>query len=300
MKVFFSPDYVAAAESFDTTRKSGWIADSLGKNPVAGVELVAPIPLTFEDIAAVHDPKYVRAVRTGAPKELAESQGFKWDEGLWRAVCASNGGTVAAARAAMSDGVSGSLSSGMHHAMHGRGASFCTFNGLAIAAKTALKEGAKSVLIIDLDAHCGGGTHSLIAGDGDRMEGDDRIQQIDVSVNSVDAYWMSGANTLDIIRDADDYLPTIERRLAALNGSIDLCLYNSGMDPDERCFVGGFPLINAAMLKKREEMVFAWAKKRSVPIAFVLAGGYSGPSLPQDELVKLHRLTIESAQSTRR
>jgi acetoin utilization deacetylase AcuC-like enzyme len=287
MKLFYSPDYVAAAESFDTTRKSGWIAESLAKDPIAGVEIVAPQPLTFEEIALVHDPVYVKSVRRGEPKLLAESQGFKWDPGMWSSVTASNGGAVAAADAAMTDGVSGSLSSGLHHALHDRGASFCTFNGLAIAARRALNKGARSVLILDLDAHCGGGTHSII-------DGDDRIRQVDVSVNIVDAYWMNGSNTLDIIRDADKYLPTIEARLAEL-GAFDLCLYNSGMDADERCAVGGFPGITAEVLKQREEMVFAWSKKKGIPIAFVLAGGYCGDSLAQDELVALHRYTIESA-----
>jgi acetoin utilization deacetylase AcuC-like enzyme len=289
VKVFYSPDYVAAAESFDTTRKSGWIAESLAKNPIAGVEIVAPAPLTFQEIAEVHDPVYVKSVRRGEPKHLAESQGFKWDPGMWNTVTAMNGGVVAAACAALIDGVSGSLSSGLHHAQHGRGASFCTFNGLVIAAKKILGAGARSVLILDLDAHCGGGTHSLI-------ENDDRITQADVSVNVVDAYWQTGSNTLDIVRDSDKYLPTIEARLSEL-GSFDLCLYNSGMDPDERCEVGGCNGISAATLRQREEMVFRWAKERKTPIAFVLAGGYAGARLTQDRLVDLHRLTIAAAQS---
>ena len=172
---------------------------------------------------------------------------------------------------------------------HGRGASFCTFNGLVLAAKKILEQGARSILILDLDAHCGGGTHSLI-------ENDDRIRQIDVSVNVVDAYWQNGANSLDIVRDADNYLTTIEARLAE-PGSYDVCIYNSGMDADERCEVGGFAGINANVLRQREEMVFGWAKKRGIPIAFVLAGGYAGAALTQDELVNLHRNTIASAQS---
>jgi acetoin utilization deacetylase AcuC-like enzyme len=289
MKVFYSPDYIAAAQSFDTTRKAGWIAESLATNAIAGVEIVAPSPLTFEEIAAVHDAAYVKSVRRGEPKHLAESQGFTWDPGIWKAVTASNGGAVAAACAALTDGVSGSLSSGMHHAQHARGASFCTFNGLVLAAKRILAEGARSILILDLDAHCGGGTHSLI-------ENDDRIRQIDVSVNVVDAYWQNGVNALDIVRDADNYLTTIEQRLAE-PGSYDVCIYNSGMDADERCEVGGCTGINADVLRQREEMVFGWAKKRGIPIAFVLAGGYAGALLTEDELVNLHRQTLASAQS---
>ena len=289
MKVFYSPDYVAASESFDTTRKAGWIAESLQREPIPGVELVTPAPLSSEDIARVHDPRYVEAVKTGKPRELAESPGFKWDPGVWKAVTSVNGGVVEAARAALEDGVAGSLSSGLHHAQYTRGASFCTFNGLAIAAKTMLQEGVRQVLIIDLDAHCGGGTHSII-------ESDSRIRQVDVSVNAVDAYWMNGNNTLDIVREAEKYLPTIEQRLFELEKYTPaLCIYNAGMDPDERCIVGGVPGIDANMLKQREELIFHWAKRRDIAIAFVLAGGYVGERLSQNDLVALHRLTISTA-----
>jgi acetoin utilization deacetylase AcuC-like enzyme len=288
VKVFYSPDYVAAAESFDTTRKSKWIADSLEADPIDGVEMVAPEPLTFEQIATVHHPDYVSAVQSGTPRDLAESQGFTWDPGIWRAVTASNGGVVAAARAAMSDGVAGSLSSGLHHAQQKTGASFCTFNGLVIAAMTALDEGAKSVLIVDLDAHCGGGTHSFI-------EEEPRIRHIDVSVNVVDAYWKIRENSLDIVRDPENYLTTIEMRLGEIDEPFDLCLYNAGMDPDERCSIGGWQGMTAEILRQREECVFDWARERGVPVAFVLAGGYAGGALSQEELVDLHRMTITAA-----
>ena len=288
MKVFYSPDYVASGTSFDTTRKAGWITESLAKKPIAGVELIAPEPLSLDQIAAVHDRAYVEAVHSGKPKDLAQSQGFDWDPGMWRAAAASNGGVVAAARSALKEGVSGSLSSGLHHARRECGAAYCTFNGLVIAAATVIAEGTGSVLIIDLDAHCGGGTHSMI-------EETDRIQQVDISVNAVDAYWMNHGNSLDLVRDAEKYLPTIRERLDGITRSFDLILYNAGMDPDERCQVGGLSGINAGMLRRREQIVFEWAKSRNTPIAFVLAGGYSGTDLPQDELVRLHRMTIEMA-----
>jgi acetoin utilization deacetylase AcuC-like enzyme len=291
LKVFYSPDYVAAAESFDTMRKSGWVAESLVSSPIEGVEIVAPKSLEFDEIAAVHDPAYVTAVQAGEPSDLAESQGFTWDPGMWRSVTASTGGVVAAAIEAMSNGVSGSLSGGLHHAHRARGSGFCTFNGLAIAAKAALANGAESVLIIDVDAHCGGGTHSLIKDDA-------RIRQMDVSVNSFDHYDPSGANTLDMVSDAEEYLRTIADRLSEFDRGDwkpRLCLYNSGMDPDERCGIGGLSGLNGEILHGREEMVFKWFVERGIPIAFVLAGGYIGGRLSRDELVSLHRMTIEAS-----
>jgi acetoin utilization deacetylase AcuC-like enzyme len=149
---------------FETTRKAKWIAESLVTAPIDGVQIVAPTPLTEDEVVEVHDSAYVAAVRTGKPRHSAESQGFGWDAQLFPMVLTSNGGAVAAARAALAgERVAGSLSSGLHHARRAYGAGFCTFNGLAIAARAAMAAGARSVLILDLDAHCGGGTHSLIS-----------------------------------------------------------------------------------------------------------------------------------------
>ncbi len=288
LRVFFSADYVRAAYAWPTTRKSGWIADSLRERPIVGVELTAPVPLSAQEIATVHAGEYVEAVRVGQPRDLAESQGFEWDTGLWTSVVASTGGLVSAACAALSMDVAGSLSGGLHHAKRERGDGFCTFNGLALAARAALREGARSVMILDLDAHCGGGTYSLIAGDS-------RIVQTDVSVSSYDWYEPAPGSTLDIVHRPGEYLPMIERRLAARAAHPpSLCLYNAGMDPHERCAIGGLPGVTTEMLAERERLVFDWCVAHRVPIAFVLAGGYTD-GLTESELVDLHRLTIQSA-----
>lgn len=291
MQLFFSPDYALAAYSFDTTRKAAWIAESLRPAPSAGVEIVAPASLTREQVAAVHAPDYVDAVRTGRPRRLASSMGFSWDPGIWPMVLASNGGVVAAARAALVDGGAGSLSSGLHHARSDHGAGFCTFNGLVLAARAALDAGARRVLILDLDAHCGGGTASLTAGD-------QAIWHVDVAVNHFDSYTPGPQQRLVVIENAADYLATIEQELTDIETSapeFDLCLYNAGMDPFQGCDIGGLPGIDAGVLGRREELVFGWCRQRRIPVAFVLAGGYTGKRLDRDGLVALHRRTIAAA-----
>jgi acetoin utilization deacetylase AcuC-like enzyme len=248
-----------------------------------------------DQVITVHDPAYVNAVRSGAPQDLAESQGFAWDAGLWPMVLASNGGAVAAALTALKDGVAGSLSSGLHHARRNRGAGFCTFNGLVIAAREALAAGARSVLILDLDAHCGGGTASLIADE-------PGIRQIDVSVDRFDAYSPNPRVKLEIVERAKDYLPTIASLLTESLGEnsgdesgVDLCIYNAGMDPFEGSAIGGLSGITRGVLAVRESMVFEACRVRDIPIAFVLAGGYTGGEFSEDALVDLHRLTLEAA-----
>ena len=180
-----------------------------------------------------------------APRELAESQGFHWDPALWEMVCTSNGGVIAAAVEALRTcRVSGSLSSGLHHARRARGAGFCTFNGLVLAARAALDAGARTVLILDLDAHCGGGTHELI-------HGDERIWQMDVSIDAFDQYEPLGNNQLEMVHDASRYLATIERKLTRLEREaprFDICLYNAGMDTFGGCSIGGMQGVTLKVL----------------------------------------------------
>lgn len=288
--VFYSPDYTKADYEFDTTRKAGWIADSLAIDPIDDITVHKPRPLTAKDLAVVHCPDYIRAVQTGEPRDLAESQDFTWDSGLWKAVCASNGGMVSAARHAMQHGVSGSFSSGLHHARRDHGDGFCTFNGLVLAAHAAIAAGAGTVLILDLDAHCGGGTHSLIADD-------PRFWHLDVSVSCFDSYSPTERCRLQVVHKASDYLPTIRRGLEQLERDaprFDLCLYNAGMDPHENCDLGGLKDITTEIIRERENLVFDWCQKRSISNAFALAGGYVSSKLSQTSLVALHRLTIQA------
>lgn len=291
VRVFYTPDYVGSAHAFETTRKARWVAESLDSAPIAGIELTTPLPLTREQLSRVHDEAYVRAVETGVPRSLAESQGFSWDPGLWPMVLASNGGAVAAALEALAHGRAGSLSSGLHHARRDRGAGFCTFNGLVLAAVEALLAGAGSVLIVDLDAHCGGGTRSLI-------DAEPRIWQLDVSVDHFDAYESSERARLAMVSAGRDYLRCIEQALRELDRHaphFDLCLYNAGMDPVQTCTIGGLPGITPDTLARRERLIFDWCHRRDLPVAFVLAGGYTGDELDRAALVDLHRLTLTAA-----
>jgi len=174
----------------------------------------------------VHDPAYVAAVRIGSPRRLAETSGIRWDPNVWHAVRASNGGAVAAVLAALrTRRNAGSLSSGLHHASRASGMGFCTFNGLALAAKAARDQRAR-VLIIDLDAHGGGGTYSIIG----QWQA---VVQLDLVVSSLDIYTPQAPSTLDHIREAAYYLPVLRERLATLDAGrgFDLVIYNAGVDP---------------------------------------------------------------------
>ena len=289
MRVYFHPDYCDTEVAFDTTRKAAAIARSLADRPIDGVELLAPEPVTRAQLLAVHDEAYIDAVLTGRPRELAVSNELPgWDTGLARAVVASSGGVLAAARHAVAEHtIAGSLSSGLHHARRHSGSGYCTFNGLALAAVDAIDRGARRVLVLDVDAHCGGGTAGIVTG----LPG---IEQLDVSVDPFDTYAPS-ANTRLVMTDADAMLDTLAAELARVEdaSTIDLVLHNAGMDPHHGC-EGGAAGIDATVLGERERIVFDWVAAHRLPTAWVLAGGYTN-RISMDELVDLHRLTISAA-----
>ncbi|MEX1106150.1 MAG: hypothetical protein WEB78_08130 [Ilumatobacteraceae bacterium] len=289
MRVFHDAAYNDTGLTIETTRKATEIARSLIDRPIDRVEIVSPAVCRRDEIEAVHAPSYVDAVFTGRPRSLAASNTIGWDDRLAGAVCASTGGVRdATLQALATGGVAGSLSSGLHHASWASGSGYCTFNGLVVAAHAALAAGARRVLVLDLDAHCGGGTAGLI-------DGLDGVEQVDVSVSPFDRY-ESRPDARLVLCDGSNYLEVVERELAAITApdEIDLVLYNAGMDPHG--LAGGDPDIDDDVLLAREHLVFGWAASHRLPTAWVLAGGYTH-GLTMAELVDLHRITIRAAAS---
>ena len=290
--LYYSEDFVLSTDDFDTTRKAGWVAENLIDNPLPGVLLDRPRKASMKELSLVHSEDYLAALKMGFPADLANSANIAWDKHTFSRALSTCGGMLAAGRSALKSGVSGCLASGFHHARRDQGCGYCTLNGLAVSAYT-LAESCKHILIIDLDAHCGGGTHSLI------ME-HTRLWQIDVSVSNYDKYTPSLRCQLSIVTDADRYLQTVWKCLKQAEEEwphFDLCLYNAGMDVHEDCSNGGLNGVDEFIITLREEMVFQWCAERRIPVAYCLAGGYIGKRMSQRKLIDLHRLTISGASN---
>jgi len=159
-----------------------------------------------------------------------------------------------------------------------------------VAARAALGAGAGRVLVVDLDAHCGGGTASML----DRVPG---LEQVDVSLSSFDAYRSRAGARLWLTSSAS-YLETVSEALDSVQdpSGVGLVLYNAGMDVHRTAGTPGG--LDDDQVRVREQLVFDWVGRHRLPVAFVPAGGYLGPCT-MDELVSLHRLTIEAAVAGR-
>jgi acetoin utilization deacetylase AcuC-like enzyme len=281
--VYYNQQYVASDYAFDTTRKSGELAAVIESSDSTAT-LVDPNPFTertVELIGRVHTNEYVQAVETGRPSALAESQGFTWDAKVSSMAVAHSSGLVAGVTHVLTgpDRVAGSLSSGLHHARADRGAGYCTFNGLTVASRCALDLGAERVLVLDLDAHCGGGTRS--------MTDPKSVVQIDVSTIGFDRWTPAGHDAL-FMADVGHYVPTVTEalELADKAGHFDLVLYNAGMDPANSG-------VSVSDLRQREQMVAEWAARHVYPVVYALAGGYTS-GITMAELVDLHLLTVRA------
>jgi acetoin utilization deacetylase AcuC-like enzyme len=278
----------------------------LGADEVLGAGLgriEEPAPLGAAALRLVHTEAYVDAVRTGEPRALAESQKFPWSPALYPSVLLTNGAVVAAARRALGEGVAAALASGFHHAHADHGEGFCTFNGLVVAADVLHDEGAtRRVAVLDLDLHYGNGTASLCAERpylyncsiyGNDYHGNQPFRDVSVKRHRDGANHRSYALANGSGRGA--VLAALEEGTDALLawGCPDLVLYQAGADPYREDPYSPL-LLDHEDLRERDRWVFAWAQRHGLPIAWVLAGGYT-PEV--SKVVRVHVGTFEAARA---
>jgi acetoin utilization deacetylase AcuC-like enzyme len=255
-------------------------------------ELVPSPPAPAWALELAHDAAYVRAVLDGTLDERAQRVlGFPWSEALVARSLASAGGTLAAARAALEDGIAGNLAGGTHHAFRDHGSGYCVFNDLAVAALAVLAEGRVGrVLIVDVDVHQGDGTAAILAGD-------ERV--FTLSVHGAKNFpFRKQRSTLDVeLPDGtgdEAYLmalaPVLMRAFDAARP--DLVLVQAGVDPLADDKLGRLSL-SLDGLAARDEQILATCKTRGVPVALTLGGGYADPI---DKSVEAHAQTYAVAR----
>ena len=237
----------------------------------------------IDALALVHTPDYIDAVMHGTLSAAAQREiGFPWGPALPRRSLCSVGATIAAARAALEEGVAASLAGGTHHAYADKGSGFCVFNDVAVAARLMQAEWHRRhperpglrVLVVDLDVHQGNGTASIFQGDDSvftfSVHGEKnfpfRKEASDLDVGLPDA--CGDAVYLDALETA---LAEVWRRLA--DRPPGLAFYLAGADPHEGDRLGRLKL-SADGLLRRDRMVLDALVERRIPVALSMAGGY--------------------------
>ena len=253
---------------------------------------------TDGELALAHTPDYIDAVVQGrlSPEQLREI-GFPWSPGMVERARRSVGATVCAARTAFKEGIAANLAGGTHHAYAHKGGGFCVFNDVAVAARLMQAEWSRhhprvlQVAVVDLDVHQGNGTADIFRQDASvftfSMHGDKNFP-FRKADSDLDVGLPDGCTD-------DTYLEALSRSLHALQNRCapDLVFYLAGADPHEGDRLGRLQL-SFEGLRQRDQMVFAWAKDRRIPLAMAMAGGY-GRDLADTVQVQINSFALAHA-----
>ncbi len=246
------------------------IVQALSRDHAALLQLGAPA--SFSDLALVHRPAYVTAVKEGS---LATSQvrrlGFPWSESLVQRARRSVGGTLCALAWAVQHGAAGHLAGGTHHAFEDRGEGFCVFNDIAVAVRVAQRDhGVRKIAVVDLDVHQGNGTAAIFASDPDVFT---------LSLHGEKNYpFRKEQSSLDVgLGDGcedDAYLAALDAALEQVTAHRpDLVFYQAGVDGLRGDRLGRMALSHAG-LEERNRRVFRTVERLGVPCVVTLGGGY--------------------------
>ncbi len=225
-------------------------------------------------LAGAHDAAYIAAVLgLRLPPEAVRRLGLPLSAAVVDRARAATAGTLLAARLALTHGLACNTAGGSHHAFAGFGAGFCVFNDVAVATAALLAEGLVArVLVIDLDVHQGDGTAAI-------FQQDPRVTTLSVHCRT-NFPARKQQSSLDVALDPDlgdrDYLaivaPLVERALE--RSRPDLIFFNAGVDPHKDDRLGRLALTDKG-LAEREALVLEACRRRGLPLAVVVGGGYA-------------------------
>jgi acetoin utilization deacetylase AcuC-like enzyme len=275
------------------SQKFRLIADYLLREKIAEPgDFLEPQRASDADILRVHTEDWVMKLKEGTLTRSEEMMlEVPYSPELVEAVWLAAGGSILAAQRAMVDGFAANLGGGFHHAYPGHGEGFCAIHDVAVAIRRMLADGRiQKAIVIDTDVHHGNGTAAIFRDDPNVFT---------ISIHQLNNYpSRKPASSLDLdMRDGagdDEYLaalgPAVARSLESFQPQ--LVFYVGGADPYREDQLGGLALTMEG-LKLRDRLVFKEARRRGIPVATALAGGYARRV---EDTVRIHVNTILAAR----
>jgi acetoin utilization deacetylase AcuC-like enzyme len=255
-------------------------------------DFLQPEAAPDKDVLRVHTPAYVNKLQTDS---LTLSERMKLEipvsdstrMGFWLAA----GGSTLAGRKALEDGFAANLSGGFHHAYPGHGEGFCMIHDVAVAIRSLQAAGKiRTAMTVDTDVHHGNGTAAIFGND---------ASVFTLSIHQENNYPMPKPPSDEDIGLEDgtrdqEYLDALEEGLlhALQKLTPDLIFYVGGADPYREDQLGGLALTIEG-LQKRDRLVFEHARRKGIPVASTLAGGYARRVA---DTVRIHVNTIIAAR----
>jgi acetoin utilization deacetylase AcuC-like enzyme len=295
MRVAFSPHYSfdLGAHPFPMEKYRQVYQRLRQEGTLAADAVLTPGPATEEELRRVHTADYVSRFVAGelTPREQRRL-GFPWTPALCRRALYATGGTLLAARRALTDGIAANLAGGSHHAFCGHGEGYCALHDMAVAIRALREEGpARRVAIVDCDVHQGNGSAAIL--------GDDPLV-FTFSIHCQSNYPLEkvpGSRDVGLPAGVEDeaYLARLEEELDALWRDFcpQMVLFQAGIDPLAGDRLGRLCLTQDG-LRRRDATVLRRCLATGTPVLILLGGGYSATV---EETADAHADTIRGARA---
>ena len=255
------------------------------------LDVLIPSSASFENLKKSHQIDYVNKVTNNQlTKDDLRLISLPWSKRLRERSFLETEGTFLTAKKALETGLACHVGGGTHHAHFNYGCGFCVFNDLAYTAINLLKEKlVTKVLILDLDVHQGDGTIDI-------CKKYSSIYTCSIHSDSNFPYekkqgWMDVSLPSSI--DDDEYLEILKQTLQSIHDQItpDIVLYDAGVDIFVDDKLGNLK-VSLDGIKQRDHTVLDHYRKKNIPIATVIGGGYSKD---HQELASRHGIIFETA-----
>ena len=262
--------------------KFGELANYLIKNKIVK-KFHKPYPCSDETLKRAHSEKYIKDIKNKTLDENGVKKiGFPLVDSVVQRSLVATGGTVLAAKLAISNRLACNTAGGSHHATFDSGAGYCVFNDVAVAAQYLLDRGlAKKILIVDLDVHQGNGNSDIFK---------NNKSVFTFSMHSKSNYpAKKSISDLDVelednIEDLE-YSNSLKSCLDQLNKEkFDFVFYIAGVDVHFNDRLGKLKISDEG-IKTRDEIVIENFFSKNIPLCGVLGGGYNKDF---NKLVELH------------
>jgi len=275
------------------SQKFRLIAEALLQENIAAKEdFLRPTAATDEDILRVHTPDWVRKLKTGTltASDVMQLE-IPYSPELVEAVWLAAGGTILAGQSALRDGFGANLGGGFHHAYPGHGEGFCAVHDVGVAIRRLQADHAiQRAMVVDTDVHHGNGTAAI-------FRDDPSVFTISIhQENNYPAHKPPSSIDLNMLDRADDdeylgaLIPAVQNALDEFRPNI--VFYVGGADPYCEDQLGGLSLTKKGLLE-RDRKVLEEARRRGIPVATTLAGGYARRV---EDTVRIHVNTIIAAR----
>ena len=268
--------------------KFGELANYLIKNKIVK-KFHKPYPCSDETLKRAHSEKYIKDIKNKTLDENGVKKiGFPLVDSVVQRSLVATGGTVLAAKLAISNRLACNTAGGSHHATFDSGAGYCVFNDVAVAAQYLLDRGlAKKILIVDLDVHQGNGNSDIFK---------NNKSVFTFSMHSKSNYpAKKSISDLDVelednIEDLE-YINSLKGCLDQLNKEkFDFVFYIAGVDVHFNDRLGKLKISDEG-IKSRDEIVIENFFSKNIPLCGVLGGGYNKDF---NKLVELHSYLHQS------